>query len=75
MKKKALFTDLSDEQTEKVVGGVGRVLVPGPGAGANGWGGTTPFNPSGNLNAGLNPRGFVPVLNTHSAKPVIVPGK
>ena len=37
MKKKELFVDLSDEQTEKVVGGVGRVFPggPAPGAGIN----------------------------------------
>ena len=40
MKKKELFKDLSDEQAEKVVGGVGRVFDDGSpaGAGVNGWG-------------------------------------
>ena len=73
MKKKELFTDLSDEQTEKVVGGVGS--GPAPGAGANGWGGTTLFNPSGNLNAGLQPRGFKPTNNANAAVNVTVPRK
>ena len=36
MKNEKLFVDLSDEQAEKVVGGVG--FGPGPGAGVNGWG-------------------------------------
>ena len=39
MKKEQLFTDLSDEQAEKVVGGVGR-----DNNGKNGWG--TPGQPS-----------------------------
>ena len=43
MKREQLFTDLSDEQSEKVVGGVGArvegVGHPVAGAGVNGWGG------------------------------------
>jgi hypothetical protein len=39
MKKEQLFTDLNDEQAEKVVGGVGR-----DNNGKNGWG--TPGQPS-----------------------------
>ena len=70
MKKKELFTDLSDEQTEKVVGGVGS--GPAPGHGANGWGFDTPFNPSGNQNAGLK-KNFSPVNNPNAAVNVTVP--
>ncbi len=59
MKKKELFKDLSDEQAEKVVGGVGRVLDGGPGTGAgagvNGWGaGGTPSEGHGLLSAGFS---------------------
>ena len=36
MKKEQLLTDLTDEQCEKVVGGVGRGDA-GPGAGVRGW--------------------------------------
>jgi len=74
MKKEQLFTELSDEQAEKVVGGVGR--GPGPGAGANAWGAGSPFNPSGNDNAGLLknfPPG--PGMNANSAVEVFIPVK
>ena len=45
MTKEQLFTDLSDEQAEKVVGGVGAGGFPG--AGAKGWSGGqgAPFTP------------------------------
>ena len=45
MKKEQLFTDLSDEQAEKVVGGVGIGATPGSSAGFNGWG--APGSPAG----------------------------
>ena len=46
MKKKQLLTELTDEQCEKVVGGVG--VGPKPGAGINGWfGGSPPGNDTG----------------------------
>jgi len=38
MKKKQLLIDLSDEQCEKVVGGVGRGTTGGNSAGFAGWG-------------------------------------
>ena len=37
MKKKQLWIDLSDEQAEKVVGGVGIGADPGSSAGVQGW--------------------------------------
>jgi hypothetical protein len=56
MKKEQLFTDLNDEQAEKVVGGVGRVgggLGGGAGAGTNGWGaGGTPSAGHGLIGSG-----------------------
>ena len=45
MKKEQLFTQLSDEQAEKVVGGVG-VGVGGGSTGFFGWG-TNPMNADG----------------------------
>jgi len=75
MKKEQLFTNLSDEQSEKVVGGSGRDLGdPGAGAGTNAWGAGTPFNPSGNPNAGLF-KNFTPGMNGNSAVTVFVPVK
>ena len=75
MKKQQLWIDLSDEQAEKVVGGVGRDLGdPGAGAGTNAWGFGTPFNPSGNPNAGLR-KNFVPGENGNSNGTVFVPVK
>ena len=75
MKKKQLLTDLTDEQCEKVVGGSGRDLGgPGAGAGTNAWGAGTPFNPSGNPNAGLR-KNFVPGMNENSHVDVFVPVK
>jgi hypothetical protein len=38
MKQEQLLTDLTDEQCEKVVGGVGIGPNPGGSAGFNGWG-------------------------------------
>ncbi len=73
IKKKQLLTELTDEQCEKVVGGVGRDLGgPGAGAGTNAWGPPTPFNPSGNPNAGLF-KNFTPGMNPNSAVTVFVP--
>ena len=75
MKKQQLWIDLSDEQAEKVVGGSGRDLGnPGAGAGTNAWGSGTPFNPSGNPNAGLF-KNFTPGMNANSAVNVFVPVK
>jgi len=72
MKKKQLLTDLTDEQCEKVVGGVGRGSTPGSSAGFFGWG-TSP-NQSAGTN-GLFRAGFTPGdANPNSAVPVIVPG-
>ena len=72
MKKKELelFKDLSDEQAEKVVGGVGAGTPPG--AGAFGWGGTG--HPS--EGHGLKSAGFMAPgePNLHSAVEVTVPG-
>ena len=61
MKKEQLFTDLNDEQAEKVVGGVGRIFADGPGgpagAGEAGWFGGAPGSGHGLLSAG---QGFSP---------------
>ena len=53
--------NLSNEQSKRVRGGVGRDfgVRPGAGAGSNAWGFPTPFNPSENENAGLR-KNFVP---------------
>ena len=75
MKNKQLLTDLTDEQCEKVVGGVGRDIGrPGAGAGTNAWGAGSPFNPSGNPNAGLA-KNFEPGMNGNSHGSVFVPVK
>ena len=74
MKKKQLLTDLTDEQCEKVVGGVGRVLAGGSpaGAGVAGWFG----GPTGTH--GLASAGFTPPPATNPNTPlgvvVKVPG-
>jgi hypothetical protein len=78
MKKKQLLTDLTDEQCEKVVGGVG-ILDPdrfaGAGAGTQGWFGNGSPPPDGSNN-GLDGAGFTPG-NTISAGPntIMVPGR
>ena len=72
MKKKELFKDLSDEQAEKVVGGVGRVFPggPTPGAGINGWGAPgTPSAGGGLISAGFTPPG---VLKSPGASGIMV---
>ncbi len=75
MKNKRLLVELTDEQCEKVVGGSGRDLGdPGAGAGTSAWGSGTPFNPSGNPNAGLF-KNFTPGMNANSAVDVFVPVK
>ena len=74
MKKKELFTDLSDKQTEKVVGGVGRVGAGSghkAGAGVNGWGAPgTPSAGHGLISAGFSPG----ATNPNSNGKVVVPG-
>ena len=75
MKKKQLLTELTDEQCEKVVGGVGRHFGGmNAGAGSNAWGLPSPFNPSGNPNAGLG-KNFTPGMNDNSNGTVFVPAK
>jgi len=70
--KNELFTDLNDDQAEKVIGGVGQGSSPGSSAGFFGWG-TSP-NQSAGAN-GLFRAGFTPGdKNMNSAVPVIVPG-
>ena len=69
MKKDQLWTELSDEQCQKVVGGVGRGETPGTSAGFNGWGAAP--NPS--AGHGLFSAGFVPGFNPNSAVSVVVP--
>ena len=68
--------NLSDEQSKRVRGGVGRDfgVRPGAGAGTNAWGFPTLFNPSGNENAGLR-KNFVPGMNANSAVAVFIPVK
>ena len=57
MRKEQLLTDLTDEQCEKVVGGVGIGATPETSAGVNGWFGGP--NRSG-IERGLNHAGFTP---------------
>ena len=67
--------NLNDAQSKRVRGGSGRDLGgPGAGAGTNAWGFGTPFNPSGNENAGLR-KNFVPGMNANSAVAVFIPVK
>ncbi len=70
MKNEQLLIDLSDEQCEKVVGGVG--AGPFPGAGSAGWFGGPPGSGHGLFGAD---QGFGPVSNEHSAVDVTVPVK
>jgi hypothetical protein len=70
--KPELFTDLNDDQAEKVIGGVGQGSSPGSSAGFFGWG-TSP-NQSAGAN-GLFRAGFTPGdFNPNSAVTVVVPG-
>ena len=71
MNKKQLWIDLSDEQAEKVVGGVG--AGPGPGAGINGWFGGPSAGTNGLINAGFNAPG-VKTLRGNSGIAVTSPG-
>ena len=65
-----LITELTDEQSEKVVGGVGSGPVPG--AGIAGWGAPgTPSAGHGLLSAGFSAPG---ASNPQSAVTVTVPG-
>ena len=77
MKNEQLLIDLSDEQCEKVVGGVGRLgggQGGGAGAGTQGWFGNGSPPPDGSNN-GLDGAGFTPGdMNSHSAVGVMVPG-
>ena len=76
MKNGQLLMDLTDEQCEKVVGGVGRIVVGGPmpGAGLNGWGAPgTPSAGHGLINAGFSPPG-VPMMAGSSGIHVGTPG-
>ena len=72
MKKEQLFTELSDEQAEKVVGGAGAIIAgvgsPVAGAGVNGWG----VGPS--AGHGLGSAGFTPpgVMKTVGANDLTV---
>jgi hypothetical protein len=72
MKNEQLLIDLSDEQCEKVVGGVGKGASPGSSAGFFGWG-TSPNQsdgPNGLFRAGFTPGDF----NPNSTPSVVVPG-
>ena len=71
MKKKELFRDLSDEQAEKVVGGVGAGARPG--AGINGWFGGPSAGTNGLINAGFSP-GTAITKTLPSGVMVTVPG-
>ena len=53
--KKDLWVELSDEQSEKVVGGVGSGNPPG--AGINGWFGGPSAGTNGLINAGFSAPG------------------
>jgi hypothetical protein len=73
MKKEPLFTELSDKQAEKLVGGVGRIGRGndfGAGAGSTGWFGGPPGSGHGLSSAGFTPGD----LNPNSHGMVVVPG-
>ena len=73
--RRQIMKKLSKRKMRFTRGGSGRDLGdPGAGAGTNAWGFGTPFNPSGNENAGLR-KNFVPGDNEQSAVDVIVPVK
>jgi len=77
MKKEQLLTDLSDEQCEKVVGGVGIGNLSGAGssAGVQGWfgNGAGPPDPTDN---GLFGAGFMPgYMTTPSGNVIWIPTK
>jgi hypothetical protein len=78
MKEEQLLLDLTDEQCEKVVGGVGVQgdRFAGAGAGTQGWFGNTSGPPSNPDNHGLAGAGFTPG-NIMSAGPnmIMVPGR
>ena len=73
--KNELFTDLNDDQAEKVIGGVGIGDSPGDSAGVQGWfgDGEGPPDPSDH---GLFGAGFVPahIDAGKSGNRIIVPG-
>ena len=71
MKKDQLWTDLSDEQCQKVVGGAGRGDTPQSSAGFNGWG--ADGTPS--AGHGLFSAGFKPGLNPNANGNVWVPNR
>ncbi len=69
MKKGQLFTELNDQQAEKVVGGVGIGADPGDSAGVNGWG-APPGSGHGLFNAGFKAGHSI----TAGPNNIIVPG-
>ena len=74
MTNEKLFVDLSDDQAEKVVGGVG-VGVGGGSTGFFGWG-TSPnqsAGPNGLINAGFKPPGVTKTVG-HNDITVSSPG-
>ena len=76
MKEEQLLIDWSDEQCEKVVGGVGIGATPGTSAGVQGWfgDGEGPPDPSDH---GLFGAGFMPahIDAGKSGNRIIVPGE
>ena len=72
MKKELLFTDLSDEQAEKVVGGVGLGTTGGNSAGFAGWfGGTNAADGDQGLSGAG--QGFAPNPMSHGRVSVVHP--
>jgi len=68
---------LSNAETKQIRGGVGIDQGNGlPGAGRNGWGYPSPFNPSGNENAGLGKNFGMPEKMTagESGNTIFIPG-